>query len=418
MTPPAAAVAPRRVLLDGLTFPECPRWHDDRLWLSDVHAHRVLRVDLDGAVEEVVKLDGERPAGLGFLPDGSLLIVGLTSRTLLRVAASGGEPAHYADLRGLCAGFLNDMVVDAEGRAYVGSRNGGAPGTDAIVLVEPGGAARVVAENLTSPNGMVITPAGDELIVAETRLGRLTRYALGIDGSLSDRRTRAVADRQILDGICLDAEGAVWGAAGQPARCASTPPAGRSTRSGPSTAMTCWRAPSAGLSGNAVPGRDALRPRRAPTSAWTRGAMRAAPRAAGSSSSRPCPSRARGCRERHAGGPGRAGHRRRARDRARGRGRRPPKARTSWSPHARANASRPSRTRSTPQGAPRSRWPATSPTARRSWTPWPRPSTRSGPSTSSPTSPRASRPSPGRASSATRSRTTPSRSGTTSSRPA
>ena len=264
MTPPAAAVAPRRVLLDGLTFPECPRWHDDRLWLSDVHAHRVLRVDSDGAVEEVARLDGERPAGLGFLPDGSLLIVGLTSRTLLRVAVTGGEPAPYADLRGLCAGFLNDMVVDAEGRAYVGSRNGGASGTDSIVLVEPGGAARVVAENLTSPNGMVVTPAGDELIVAETRLGRLTRYALGTDGALSDRRTRAVADRQILDGICLDAEGAVWGAAG-PAGALRFDACGRQVdaieaidgHDGAGVRARRARAQ------DAVPGRHALRPRRA-----------------------------------------------------------------------------------------------------------------------------------------------------------
>jgi sugar lactone lactonase YvrE len=201
-----------RVLVDGLVFPEGPRWHQGQLWFSDMHAHRVMRVGLDGRVEAVVDVPGQ-PSGLGWLPDGRLLVVSMTDRRLLRLDPAG--LAEVADLSGLASFHCNDMVVDTAGNAYVGNF-----GFDLItqadfhpaeiIRVEPNGSARVVARDMAFPNGSVITADGRTLIVGESAAARLTAFDIGGDGSLSNRRVWAETAPVVPDGICLDAEGCVW----------------------------------------------------------------------------------------------------------------------------------------------------------------------------------------------------------------
>jgi len=204
------------VLLDGLVFPECPRWHHGRLWLSDMGAHKVLTVDAKGRSEVIASV--QRPAGLGFLADGRLLMVSEADPFLRRLDPDGLHTV--ADLGSLGSVVLNDMVVDKEGRAYIGDdvfdmAAGTPPSPGRIILVTPEGDARVVGEGLSFPNGMVITPDGRRLIVAET-IGRcLTSFDVAPDGSLTGRRLFADlgvigASGVLPDGICLDAEGAVW----------------------------------------------------------------------------------------------------------------------------------------------------------------------------------------------------------------
>jgi sugar lactone lactonase YvrE len=200
------------VLLDGLAFPEGPRWRDGKLWFSDMHADRVMTVDLEGRAETVVEVPGW-PSGLGWLPDGRLLVVSMTDRRLLRLDPGG--LTQVADLSALASFHCNDMVVDAHGRAYVGNFgydvHGGAPVKNAaLVLVAPGGELRVVADDLRFPNGMVITPDGRTLVVGETLGQRLTVFDVEDDGSLGGRRVWAQLERALPDGICLDAEGGIW----------------------------------------------------------------------------------------------------------------------------------------------------------------------------------------------------------------
>ena len=200
------------VLLDGLVFGESPRWHDGKLWLSDMHAHRVITVDLKGKAETVIEVPGQ-PSGLGWLPDGRLLVVSMTDRRLLRLDPDG--LAEVADLRELASYHCNDMVVDRLGRAYIGNfgfdliaQQPFAPAE--IVLVTPDGDARVVAGDLAFPNGTVITPDGHTLIVAESFGRCLTAFQIEPDGSLTRRHLWAQLEQAIPDGICLDAEGAIW----------------------------------------------------------------------------------------------------------------------------------------------------------------------------------------------------------------
>ncbi len=197
-------------------FPEAPRWHDGCLWLSDIHAHRVMRLEPQGTWTAVAELQ-DRPSGLGFLPDGTPLVVSLLDRLLLRL--DGGTATPYADLGALAGDFINDMVVDGQGRAYIGNRNPGSTPEhplDTLLLVRPEGGAEQVADSLSAPNGMVVTPDGTTLVVAETLLGRLLAFDIGPGGSLSGRRVFAEVPGQHADGICLDAEGAVWvGSPGQ-----------------------------------------------------------------------------------------------------------------------------------------------------------------------------------------------------------
>jgi len=166
-----------RILVDNLVFPEDPRWHDGRLWFSDVHAGKVMTTDVDGRTTTVVEVPA-RPSGLGWLPNGDLLIV--ADKRLLRF--SQGRLELFSDLSQLASPYCNDMVVDAQGRAYVGNvgfdltAKPPVPKTGALILVTPDGQARVVARDLAFPNGTVVTPDGHTLIVGESfaRASRLS----------------------------------------------------------------------------------------------------------------------------------------------------------------------------------------------------------------------------------------------------
>lgn len=199
-------------LLDGLAFGEGPRWHEDKLWFSDMHAQCVMTVDLDGKSEIICHVQGD-PSGLGWLPDGRLLIVSMRDRRLLRLDQAG--LTQVADISHLASWHCNDMVVDLQGRAYIGNfgfdlHTQAKPSKAEIVLVMPNGDARVVADDMSFPNGTVITPDGKTLIVGESFGGGLTAFDIEADGSLSDRRQWAKLEGAVPDGICLDAENAIW----------------------------------------------------------------------------------------------------------------------------------------------------------------------------------------------------------------
>ncbi|MGE0384319.1 MAG: SMP-30/gluconolactonase/LRE family protein [Gammaproteobacteria bacterium] len=206
-----------RIAATGFGFIESPRWHDGRLFASDIALRQVIAIDFSGGaprVEVVARLD-DQPSGLGWMPDGSMLVVAMRTRRLLRVR--GGEVSVHADFSGAVTADINDMVVDADGRAYVtnfgyeADAGEAAPTATGILIVEPDGRFRMTPAELYRPNGCVITPDGRTFIVAETRLHRLTAYARAADGELSDRRAFAVTPSPSwADGICLDAEGAVW----------------------------------------------------------------------------------------------------------------------------------------------------------------------------------------------------------------
>lgn len=204
------------ILVDGLMFGEGPRWHDGALWLSDMHAQQVLKVTPDGSSQVIVELANDQPSGLGWLPNGDLLIVSMTDRSLLRY--DGYELALHADLSELASFTCNDMVVDAHGRAYVGNfgfdLHNRAPQAPAeLVCVAPDGQARVVAQDLMFPNGTVITPDGKTLIVGESWGRCLTAFDIDAQGDLSGRRVWADLPQGALpDGICLDADGGIWSA--------------------------------------------------------------------------------------------------------------------------------------------------------------------------------------------------------------
>ena len=209
-----------RVVREGLTFGECPRWRDGRLWYSDFYDHAVHVLAPDGSDERVVEV-AHQPSGLGWLPDGRLLIVSMTDRRLLRREADGSLVLH-ADLSALATYHCNDMVVDRVGRAYVGNfgfdfetvgQEGGSVPTPAVLArVDPDGTVTAAAGDLMFPNGTVITPDGATLIIAETGANKLTAFDVSADGTLSGRRVWADLSQQPIlpDGICLDAEGAVW----------------------------------------------------------------------------------------------------------------------------------------------------------------------------------------------------------------
>jgi sugar lactone lactonase YvrE len=202
-----------KVLLDGLVFPECPRWHDGKLWFSDMHARKVMTVGLDGKTETIVEVAGQ-PAGLGWLPDGQLLIVSQVDFRLLKLGPSG--LTEVAGLGGIARTSCNDMVVDARGRAYIGhfgtrADKGPPPFAEAeIITVTPDGVVGVAADSLLFPNGMVITPGGHTLIVAESFGERLSAFDIEADGSLTRRRVWAALPGLVPDGICCDAAGGVW----------------------------------------------------------------------------------------------------------------------------------------------------------------------------------------------------------------
>ena len=197
-------------LVDGLVFGEGPRWRGNRLWLSDMHGGAVHTVDLDGRIDTVVELPGRQPSGLGFLPDGSLLVVSMLEREILRW--DGGALTVHADLGALVPDGCNDMVVDERGNAYVGSFPPASAPDGVLVLVRPDGHAEIAARGLQFPNGCVIGDGGRTLVVAESLGRRLTRFRIGDDATLTDPRVFADVAPRGPDGICLDAGGAIWAA--------------------------------------------------------------------------------------------------------------------------------------------------------------------------------------------------------------
>ena len=201
-----------RTLVSGLGFPEDPRWHGGRLWFSDMAMCSVHTVDADGRVDTVVEVPG-RPSGLGWRSDGTLLVVSMEDRQLL--AHRDGVLTRVADLSAHATWHANDMVVDSKGRAYIGNfgfdfLHGEAVRPANLVRVDPDGSIVAVAGDLLFPNGAVLSPDESLLIVAETYGSRLTAFDVAPEGMLLNRRTFAQLEGILPDGICLDAEGAVW----------------------------------------------------------------------------------------------------------------------------------------------------------------------------------------------------------------
>lgn len=213
-------------VVDGLWLADGLRWHDGALWCSDIHGHRVLRIDIgapDAArVQTVLELPEDNPSGLGWLPDGRLLVVGMQRKVVYRIDTNGSVQVH-ADLSSVARGVLNDMVVADDGSAYVGDMGldpddleaGMSPGQ--LVKVTPDGSFEIVADDLDAPNGPALTADGRTLVIAESSGFRLRAFTVAIDGSLSDRREFApVPPAQHgpgfapPDGICLDENGAAW----------------------------------------------------------------------------------------------------------------------------------------------------------------------------------------------------------------
>jgi sugar lactone lactonase YvrE len=225
-------------LLEGGAFFEGPRWHDGRWWVSDFYRHLVLTLDSDGGTEEVLTVEAQ-PSGLGWMPDGSLLVVSMKDHRVLR-RSPDGEVSVHAEVGEYCGGHLNDMVVDGKGRAYVGNFGFDLmafadPEPANLIRVDPDGSASVAAADMLFPNGSVITPDGRTLIVGETAGARYTAFTIEEDGSLADRRVWAQVEEapelgplaETLpklkfgpDGCALDAEGYLWAADEVGARCA------------------------------------------------------------------------------------------------------------------------------------------------------------------------------------------------------
>ncbi|MER5949013.1 SMP-30/gluconolactonase/LRE family protein [Streptomyces sp. NPDC001904] len=215
-------------VLSGFAFTESPRWHEDRLWFSDFYRNQVFSAAEDGSDIRVEAVVPQQPSGLGWLPDGRLLIVSMRDAKILR-REPDGELTVHADLGDRMTGHANDMVVDADGRAWVGSFGfdlmGGAPlAPAALYRVDPDGGVTEAATDLWFPNGMAITP-DRVLLVAETFGNRVTAFDIGTDGELENRRVWAefgdlpterefagVVPQLVVsgDGVCLDAEGALW----------------------------------------------------------------------------------------------------------------------------------------------------------------------------------------------------------------
>lgn len=216
-------MAELRTVLDDLCFPEGPRWRDGRLFFSDQHDHRVVAVTPDGRAETVVEVP-QQPSGLGWLPDGRMLVVSMLDRRVLRL--EDGRLVEHVDLSTLAPAPCNDMVVDGRGRAYVGNfgfdmYGGEAPRDTNLVAVDPDGGAWVAAEDLRFPNGTVVTPDNRTLVVGESIGAALVAFDVEPGGTLTNRRVWASLRQHgaTADGICLDAEGAIWVACPFSNRC-------------------------------------------------------------------------------------------------------------------------------------------------------------------------------------------------------
>lgn len=202
-------------LADGGAFFEGPRWRDGRWWVSDFYRHSVSAIAPDGATEVVMTVEAQ-PSGLGWMPDGSLLVVSMKDHRVLRRAPDGTVTVH-ADIGEHCGGLANDIVVAADGRAWVGNfgfdlMGGERPAPARLVRVDPDGTVAVAAEDLAFPNGSVITPDGTMLVVGETMGARYTAFTITAGGLLTDRRVWATIDGVAPDGCALDAEGHIWAA--------------------------------------------------------------------------------------------------------------------------------------------------------------------------------------------------------------
>ncbi len=202
------------LLVDGLDFGEGPRWHDGRLWYSDFYQHRVYAVSPGGARETILDLGSEQPSGLGWMPDGSLLVVAMTARRVLRMAH--GEVTIHADLSEIATWHCNDMVVAADGTAYVGNfgwdieHDRGHPLAATLAVVRPDGSVQSGPGDLLFPNGSVITPDGSTLVIAETFGGRFSAFPLDADGCPGEGREWAPVPGAAPDGCTLDSDGGIW----------------------------------------------------------------------------------------------------------------------------------------------------------------------------------------------------------------
>jgi sugar lactone lactonase YvrE len=199
------------VLADGFWRLNAPRWHMGALWVSDTGAGKVFRIDLDGKVMVVADVPS-RPFGLGFLPDGELLVAAMTKKLILNFGAT--KPVVHADMADVAVGYLRDLAVARDGNAFVTSFDADAGGPDCfasaqVLLATPDGKIRSVADNMAHPNGLAITSA-HELLVAETLGNRLLAFKIEADGTLLHRRVFANFERMSPLGICSDSEGAVW----------------------------------------------------------------------------------------------------------------------------------------------------------------------------------------------------------------
>ncbi|MGA7833958.1 MAG: SMP-30/gluconolactonase/LRE family protein [Acidimicrobiales bacterium] len=222
-----------RVLREGLSFGEAPRWHEGRLWYSDFYRHAIFSIDEDGIDETLELLVPTQPSGLGWLPDGDLLYVSMTDHRVMR--RHGLASSLHGDISEYCGFWANDMVVSAAGVAYVGNfgfdldvmlRDLGPaammaspPPPTNLVVLDPNGDVLQVICDMAFPNGSVITPDGATLIVGETMAFRLSAFDIAPDGTLSRRRVWALLDFVATDGMCLDAEGQIWLANALTNRC-------------------------------------------------------------------------------------------------------------------------------------------------------------------------------------------------------
>ncbi len=201
------------ILLDNLTFPEGPRWHDGRLWFSDFYSHHVIAVDMEGKAETICTVENQ-PSGLGWLPDRRLLVVSMLDCKVLRLDPDGLKV--HANLADVAHSKCNDMTVDGEDRAYVGDfgfdyRENEEPRNTNVARVDPDGGVSIAADDFFFPNGIAITPDGKTMVVAESWSRKLTAFDKAPDGTLSNRRAWAEGSEDwVPDGICMDAEGAIW----------------------------------------------------------------------------------------------------------------------------------------------------------------------------------------------------------------
>lgn len=198
--------------VDGFVFLEGPRWYEKRLWVSDIFANTVFAIDESGSREAIIEVPG-RPSGLGFLPDGIPLVVAMQDRAVYKFI--DGALCAHANLSTLVDSDINDMVVDGNGRAYVGSMGydlfaGEESRTGEICAIETDGSARVVARDLDFPNGLVVSADGKTLFVAESFGARVSRFTIDSNGDIGEKSLFAELPGLVPDGMCLDQSGNIW----------------------------------------------------------------------------------------------------------------------------------------------------------------------------------------------------------------